>query len=1304
MKRRLLHILGWGCSLWLGWAAGPAARGADPAGDEGLPFTQHFSPLDYHANTQCSCVVQDARGILYAGNYSLVLEYDGSTWRKIPAGKAGWVNRLAYDAATDTIYVGSQNELGYLRPVPGGGREFVSLLDQLPTDARNIGDVRGVYVTPEGVFFVGSNWVRRWRDGHFLKTWTYPGVGRLHSDRAGGQFYLQHPKLGLLRFEGDEFVSASDDPFFRKTSAWSFVDGANGDVVFGTHQDGLFTLRDGRPQPWEGEINAFLKAKGIYRLLRLRDGSLAIATENAGLILLDAAGRFRTRVDGVGGLHGNDLFDLCEDAEGGLWIGLQSGLTRAEIHSPFTLLSPSVGSEFASVMCSARWFDTTVLGTFNGLFRVVGANAATAMGAHLERLPGIDGAYMSAVGVEEGMIVARESGVLLLDREAKLIPLVANHSNEEHLRRSRLRPDRVFVGEDHGRVTALDRDPATGRWADAGTVAETGKPGTNYGVVESARGDFWLGTNEQGLLRVRPAADGAPVVVTSFMEEPGPLHGEATVWVDTSGGPIVFQTPKSFYRLDEREEGIRLATEYGPWFTDGSYHPETILSYDESSLWVTASHTEVLEGDALYGRIIAGGEGRAAVFQALPQKLEQVLGHLQGFLPLQTPPATLTSLLIAGSGGGGVVRLDIPRWEAQLAAPRPFATLIRRVLTIAGQSAPVLQDALPYARNTLRFEFSANTFDFGASPRFQTRLVGLGAGQWSDWNERPSVDYLNLPEGNYTFEVRARVADGRLGEVAARTFRVLPPWQRNPLAYACYALLALLGIAALVRWRGRQLLRRNAALETLVTARTGELRGREAELVRARDDADAANRAKSAFLANMSHELRTPLNAILGYSQIMAKHADLPHRTREQVQVIHQSGEHLLSLINEVLDLSKIEAGKLTLAPSDFSLDQLVANAAAAFRPRVAEKGLAFRQTLAPGLPGVVRADLNRLRQVLFNLLGNAVKFTRSGTVWLDVRAAEGGRVRFEVGDTGVGIADDQLHSIFLAFHQTGESALASQGTGLGLAISQRLVGLMGGEIRVESTPGRGSRFWFDLPLAAGDAAALAPTVGKDAGAERYPVTGYEGTPRRLLVVDDQPENRRVLRDFLQPLGFEIEEAADSAGCLAACARRWPDAVLLDLRLGDRVDGFEVARALRTRAAGRPLGVIAVSASVFEDARHEAVASGCDDFLPKPFEESRLLGTLSHVLGLRWTRAGGESTPPVANEDAAPPAEEVEALLALSLQGDVVGLRERLDALGLPGASAGSAALVRVLEPLVANYQMDQLHEKLLRFQEHERP
>ena len=555
--RRLPHKLSGRAWLLLVLLAAGAGwtRAADPAHHEGLPFAQHFTPRDYQANTDCWCMVQDARGIMYVGNHALVLEYDGSAWRKIPVGQDSRVNCLDYDAATDTVYLGAHDELGCLQAVPGGGRTFVSLLDQLPADARQPGEVRGVHVTPDGVFFVGVNQVMRWRDGQF-RVWSFPPGGRLHSGFAAGRLYIQNRELGLQRLENDRFVPASADPVFSRAAVCSMVTGAHGEVIVATYQDGLFSLRDGVARPWDIELAGWLKDKHLYQVLGLRDGSLAVVTDSAGLLLLDRDGRFRSHVDGVGGIRNNNVISLYEDAEGGLWAGLHPGVTRLEIDSPLSLLTAGAGEELPTATCSGSWFGQTVLGTVNGLYRLVDADPATATNAHLERLPDSAATFLSAVSVENGLLLATPGKVLLLDRDGHLVPVFATPSMGEHLRRSTLHPGQVLVGEDNGQVTALRLDASTHQWTSAEVVAQTGAQGMNYGVAESARGDLWIGSNEHGLFRVRPPAGGGPAVTTALFDEPGPLHGQSAAWIDTDGGPIIFQTPHQLYRLDESGENV----------------------------------------------------------------------------------------------------------------------------------------------------------------------------------------------------------------------------------------------------------------------------------------------------------------------------------------------------------------------------------------------------------------------------------------------------------------------------------------------------------------------------------------------------------------------------------------------------------------------------------------------------------------------------------------------------------------------------------------------------------------------------
>ena len=561
-----------------------------------------------------------------------------------------------------------------------------------------------------------------------------------------------------------------------------------------------------------------------------------------------------------------------------------------------------------------------------------------------------------------------------------------------------------------------------------------------------------------------------------------------------------------------------------------------------------------------------------------------------------------------------------------------------RILSVQTDSTYIAPTAIPPFPADTRVTVQYRAVDFKTLPekrQYRHRVLGHG-GDWSAPTREDHFEWTPTRAGDYVFEVQAIDRALNYSAPARLDLRVVPAWYDNAwiVLPAGTGLLALLLVAVVSsaryyhsrreaqRLRDQMLEQERSVRATLeesnaqLTEAYEQTRMAQREAEEEAAKAEEANRAKSSFLANMSHELRTPLNAILGFAQLLDRSQRISGDERTNLNIIQRSGEHLLALINDVLEMSRIEAGRIELEETAFDLLELLDSLTDMFRLRAEGKGLALRRDYADDLPAHVRADQGKLRQILINLLGNAVKFTEEGEIALRASAADG-ELRVEVADSGPGIAAEEQAALFEAFAQTQSGRRSQAGTGLGLAISRQFARLMGGRIEVRSRVGAGSTFALVVPLQP----AAADEIPH--GETRHRVVGLatDQPASRILVVEDSSDNRILLRQMLEAAGFEVREAEDGRRGIEIWQNWQPHLIWMDMRM-PVMDGFEATRQIRDSGATIP--IIALTASAFEEDRQQVLDAGCDGFVRKPFQHEEIFAAMRRHLNVQYLYEGDE--------------------------------------------------------------------------------
>jgi len=1024
----------------------------------GGPFIRNFRPREYAGSTQNWAFAQDDRGVLFIGNNAGVLEHDGQSWRLIPTRNKTVVRSLGRDGQ-GRIFVGAKNEFGMLAADASGQLRYRPLEDLVEPSARQFADVWGVLPAADGVYFSTRDYLFRY-DGQAIRTWKAATTFTL-AWQVRGRIYLFERGVGPVVLGPLGLEPLPGGGRFAKDMVNFIVPWDGASLLLGTARQGLFVADAAGVRPFPTEADPYFRALAISTGILLDDGTLAVGGLYGGCFILDREGRLRMHLDRHSGLQDDQVNRLYQDRDARLWLGLNRGLAQVEWPAAFTALGEEAGLE-GTVNALVRHEGALYAGTSRGLFQLVrepipaeptaGKVAPGPSFGSLWRfrnVPGLVGYVWNFAQVQGRLLVANAHGVYEL-QGGKAVPVLATAEDRDALclTPSKRDPARVFAGLSNGLASLR----WSGRgWKDEGRIP--GVKGEVRTVVEDPDGSLWLGTMVNGVLHVATGPD--PLVERFGTEQglPSPLHDFTR---DLATGMVV-TTHKGFYRFDRTTRRFAPDPRLAGLFPGGPRYVDGLREGADGRLWMQA--LDEAAGTRATGFATAGPGGWT--FQGGPWN--------------RLADTTLYALLPESDGtlwlGGpeGLIRYDPGLDRARDWATPPL------VRSVSGPGGQVLfggagtwagADRLPYAANTLRFAFAAPGGSPEAATRFQVHLDGYDR-DWSAWQAEPFRDYTNLGEGHYRFRVRARNGNGQVSPDAVVAFRIRPPIYRAWWALLVY-LAALAGAGQLfVRWRLARAHAVRRLLARKVSDRTERLRIRAGQLEQARAAAEAATRAKSEFLANMSHEIRTPLNSILGYSDLLRAELAEP-RLRDHVAAINASGQALLSLIGDILDLSRVEAGQAEQVHAPVHLGALLAEVARTFALRCREKGLVFQVEVDPLLPELLMLPQVHLRQILFNLAGNAVKFTDQGSVRLSARERARADltvdVAFAVQDTGIGIPADQLEPIFEAFRQVpGQDAARYGGTGLGLAICRRLADGMGGSIQVDSRPGEGSTFTLIL-------------------------------------------------------------------------------------------------------------------------------------------------------------------------------------------------------------------------------------------------
>jgi signal transduction histidine kinase/CheY-like chemotaxis protein len=1165
----------------------------------GRPLFRSFTPHDYGELGQTLAVVEDRQGRMFFACRNAIASFDNSHWETISAPEAGDIRSLAVDNR-GTVWFSSPSEIGYLARIGTGFRVLKIADGSFGVFSKIVTKGNTIYVSTQDNLLV-------WDNGRLVRVgWPVGSINPTSLALLQGKIAVGDQNGLVYQLVADRFEQIAQSSFLHAGTVRAIIDCPIQDGLIVTQSE-IFEKIGSTLEPWPSDIDSLFNRFEVFSAKWILNQYLVVLLRNSGVYLLDRAGHLVESLSADGGLEDAGFRGENEDRDGGLWICCDAEIMRIECGAGCTEFDHHLGLPRGIVTGLVRYQEKIYAATRDGVYVLKAADRAdessrfVPFGDRHELFYGITVNGSNA-------FAASDSGTYSLDD----LSLSLNQIGPGSLlvKSSPIDPSRIFLSTSSGLEALHNRN---GQWLFEGVLSQFRY--TVRQVEEERKGELYIRTENDGFYRIQLEDNAQPLFAGARVERL--VNAQNQKIASTDGlmckwqGQMLFAGADKVWQLKTGSDLLE------PFLLPVSLRSSKIFEIKSSRLtddyvWILSRCANAKPGMGYeLGRLYTSGS-----YQPLSHLITYPLGNLYDIWEDNIDGEPIVWI----AGDYGVMRVVLGQSGF---SQRKFELYASQMMTADGEIIPMQNGEplrLTYDTRDFQIQFGSDHFSAGDGLDYQVRLEGQ-INHSLPLTSTPVWRSGALNEGKYLLHAQASDGNGVSSNEYVLAFTIEPPWYRTLWMEAAYVAAIVLGFYGFARWRTYQMRVRQRDLIRLVDLRTQELREHEVQLRNAkelaetakqaaeiaREKAETANRAKTAFLANMSHELRTPINSILGYAQILLRRGNSDPDQKTKLKTILSSGGHLLDMINEVLDLSRVESGKVSISLQAVELPKFIAGIVEEFQLRATRAHLNFIHEIEGNLPQWIKTDPLRLRQVLYNLLVNAMKFTTKGEVALRISSTPK-RLRFEVRDTGQGIPAEDLTSLFKPFYQAGNNQLIGQGVGLGLYISKQIVELLGGKIDVVSEPGKGSTFGFEI----------ARTDAKPCGPHAAPrtVIGYEGPRRKILIVDDEALNRALLRELLAMVGFDAVEAGSPEEAKALLHDRF-DAVISDIRMPGR-DGHTFCKNLRSCSMTKGLVIIASSASVFADDQRLARASGFTDFLPKPILEEELFQTLGTHLRLKW--------------------------------------------------------------------------------------